>query len=161
MKRWLPAPFISALLWCVWLLLNGTVAPGHVLLGGVLAIALPLATTPFANRHPHLRRPVVAARLVVVVLRDIVVCNLDVARQVLGPESALNPGFVRVPLALTDPYAIAALANIITMTPGTLTADIASDNRSLTIHALHVEDAAALVALIKARYEAPLREIFE
>ena len=86
--------------------------------------------------------------------------NIEVARRILGPESALRPGFVRVPIVLTDPQAIATLAGIITMTPGTLTCAVAPDGRSLLVHALHLEDADALVAEIKSRYEQPLMEIF-
>ena len=62
---------------------------------------------------------------------------------------------------LTDDWAITALAGIITMTPGTLTADVAEDRSYLLIHALHVDDAEAIVASIKTRYEAPLKEIYE
>ena len=97
-------------------------------------------------------------------LRDIVVSNVEVARRVLGPEAALRPVFVWVPLAIRAPHGIVALAGIITLTPGTLSSEITPDRRHLLVHALHCPDAdaeAALVASIKARYEAPLKEIFE
>jgi multicomponent K+:H+ antiporter subunit E len=160
-KRWLPAPIMTAALFVVWLLLNNTVAVGQVLLGAVLAWAIPLLTRSFAGDHPRVRRPRVVVRLGLTVLRDIVVSNLDVARRVLGPERAIRPGWLQVPLDLTDPHAITALAGIITMTPGTLTADIAADGRHLVVHAFHVTDPEAMVRDIKARYEAPLKEIFE
>lgn len=161
MRRLLPGPVLSLTLLAVWLLLNNTVAPGHLLLGAALAVALPLAAAGSIGRRPRLRRPGTIVRLGFVVLRDIVVANVEVARRVLGPETAIRPAFVRVPLALTDPHAIAALGGIITMTPGTLTCDVALDRSSLLVHALHVTDEATLVADIKARYEAPLKEIFE
>jgi multicomponent K+:H+ antiporter subunit E len=47
------------------------------------------------------------------------------------------------------------------MTPGTLSCAIAPDGRALVVHALHLDDAEALVAQIKERYEKPLKEIFE
>jgi multicomponent K+:H+ antiporter subunit E len=159
-KRLLPAPLLSAVLWVAWLLLHDTLAPGQVLLGGALAWALPLALAPWRDPSPRIGRPFAIARLALVVLRDIVVCNVEVARQVLGPESAIHPGFVRLPLALTDAHAITVLATIITMTPGTLSCAVAADRSYLLIHALHLTDEAALVADIKARYETPLREIF-
>jgi multicomponent K+:H+ antiporter subunit E len=107
-----------------------------------------------------LRRPALIAKLALTVLVDIIVSNIEVARRVLGPEAAIHPGFVRVPLALTDEWAIATLAGIITMTPGTLTVDVARDATHLVVHAFHLTDEAKLVASIKARYEAPLREIY-
>ncbi len=161
MRSPLPHPWFSAVLWLVWLALHNTVAPGQVVLGGVLAVAIPWATTRVApGRWPSLHRPGVAARLALIVLADIVASSIEVARRVLGPEAAIRPGFIEVPLVLTDDWAITLLAGIITMTPGTLTADVAPDRSHLLVHALHIDDAAALVASIKSRYEAPLQEIF-
>ena len=66
-----------------------------------------------------------------------------------------------MPLAIRDAHGVATLAGIITMTPGTLSADLTDDRRYLLVHAFNVDDEQALVASIKERYEAPLREIFE
>jgi multicomponent K+:H+ antiporter subunit E len=161
MRHLLPHPWLSLVLWVVWLALNNTVAPAHLVLGAVLALAIPRAATHMADgAWPSLHSPGTAMRLALTVLRDIVVSNIEVARRVLGPVGAIRPGFVEVPLDLTNDWAITTLAGIITMTPGTLTADVAVDRSHLLVHALHVDDAEALVASIKARYETPLKEIF-
>lgn len=160
MRRLVPAPLLSAALWLAWLMLNGSLAPGHLLLGGALAVALPLALARWTQPRPRLRRPAVVLRLVLTVLHDIVVSNVQVARLVLGPEERLRPGYVRVPLDLVDAYAIATLAGIITMTPGTLSCAVAQDRSYLLVHALDLADPAGLAADIKARYERPLLEIF-
>lgn len=161
MKRLLPHPVLSAILWMVWLALHNSVDPAQVLLGAFLAWLLPLASLRLADgRWPPLRRPLVAAKLVATVLYDVVVANIEVARRILGPEAAIEPGFIRVPLDLTDDWAITTLAGIITMTPGTLTAGVAADRSHLLVHAFHVGDGDALVASIKTRYELPLKEIY-
>jgi multicomponent K+:H+ antiporter subunit E len=161
MKRLLPHPLLSLVLWATWLALNNSLAPAQVLLGGLLAWALPLNALRLTDvAWPRLHRPDLALTLALTVLYDIVIANAEVARRVLGPESAIRPGFVRVPLALTDDWAITALAGIVTMTPGTLTADVAVDRTYLLVHAFHVDDAAEIVASIKTRYEAPLLRIF-
>lgn len=160
MRRWLPAPMLSASLWAIWLLLNNTLDPAHMVLGAVLALAIPLYAGRLWPERPRPRRPGMVLRLGLAVLWDIVLSNLEVARRVLGPEARLRPGFVWLPLAVRDPYAIATLAGIITLTPGTLSAELSPDRRHLLIHALHLEDPEALVSTIKARYEAPLLEIF-
>jgi multicomponent K+:H+ antiporter subunit E len=129
-------------------------------LGAVLAWLIPLLLRGRRGESPRVGRPGVALRLALVVLRDIVVSNVEVARRVLGPESAIHPGFVEVPLDLASAQGIALLAAIVTMTPGTLTCDVARDRSCLLVHVLHLTDEAALVADIKARYEAPLLEIF-
>jgi multicomponent K+:H+ antiporter subunit E len=156
-----PHPLLSLLLFAIWPMLAESASAGHLLLAGLLALAIPLAFRRWLGERPlHLRRPGRMLRLAAVVLYDIVRSNFEVTRRVLGPESAIRPAFVRVPLALTDPRAIGTLAAIITMTPGTLTADVAPDGSYLTVHALHVDDADALVASIRDRYERPLLEIF-
>ena len=161
MKRLLPHPLLSLVLWLAWLALNNTVAPAHLLLGAVLACVLPLTGLHLADgTWPRLHRPGVALMLALRVLRDVVVSNMEVTRRVLGPESAIHPGFLRVPLDLTDDWAITTLAGIITMTPGTLTADVAEDRSYLLVHAFHVDDAEAIIASIKTRYERPLKEIY-
>ena len=161
MRRLLPHPWLSLTLWVVWLALNNSVAPAHLALGAMLALVVPLAATHLADgAWPTLRNPHTMLRLVLTVLYDIVVSNIEVARRVLGPAAAIKPGFIEVPLDLTNDWAITALAGIITMTPGTLTADIAVDRSHLLVHALHIDDADAMVASIKSRYETPLKEIF-
>ena len=161
MRRLLPHPLLSLVLWLAWLALNNTVAPAHVLLGALLACVLPLTGLHLADgTWPRLHRPGVALMLALRVLRDVVVSNVEVTRRVLGPESAIRPGFLRVPLDLTDDWAITTLAGIITMTPGTLTADVAEDRSYLLVHAFHVDDAEAIIASIKTRYEKPLKEIY-
>jgi multicomponent K+:H+ antiporter subunit E len=160
-KRWLPAPLLSALLFVVWLLLNNTLDPAQIVLGALLAIVVPRFTDRLRPERPRIRKPLVIARLGLVVLWDIVLSNIEVARRILGPEEAIKPAFVWMPLELTDPHAIVSLAGIITMTPGTLSAELSSDRRYLLVHAFNVDDESALIAQMKARYEAPLKEIFE
>jgi len=66
-----------------------------------------------------------------------------------------------VPLDVRRPRSISLLAGIVTMTPGTLSAELSDDHRHLLVHGLDVDDPQALVAQIKTRYEAPIRELFE
>lgn len=160
-RRLLPHPLLSVVLLAVWLLLHNSLAPGQVVLGALLAVALPRITQPFWADRPLLRRPRTALRLALRVLWDIVVANIAVARLILGPRSALAPRFVDVPLDIRDPYGIIALASIVTLTPGTVSADLNPERTRLLVHGLRVPDPEALVSGIKLRYERPLMEIFE
>lgn len=160
MKRLFPAPILSAVLLLVWLLLNNSASLGQLALGLLFATVVPRFTERFRPDKPRLRRPASMLRLLGIVLWDIVLANFTVARQILGREARLNSRFVWVPLQIRDPHGIIALASIITLTPGTLSADLTEDRRHLLVHALHVDDEAELIAAIKARYEAPLLEIF-
>lgn len=160
-SRLMPAPLLSATLVVVWLVINQSGSLGQWLLGMALAVAIPWFTEPLRTERPVLRRPGLAMKLLARVLRDIVTSNLQVARLILGRESAIEPGFFWLPLSITDPHGIVALAGIITMTPGTLSADLSPDRRYLLIHAFNMDDEAALIESIKTQYEAPLMEIFK
>ena len=161
LRRLLPAPWISGLLLTAWLMLNASLSAGQVALGALLALAIPRMLRRLRPERPTLRQGQVALRLALVVAGDIVLSSIAVGRRILGPEAAIRPRFVWIPLDIRDAHGIVALAGIITMTPGTLSAELADDRRHLLIHAFDVDDEAALVAGIKKRYEAPLRVIFE
>jgi multicomponent K+:H+ antiporter subunit E len=160
MSRWLPHPRLSLVLFLLWLLLAVSVSPGQLLLAAAFAIAIPHFTRPIAPRPFRLGRPGLMARLALVVLWDIVVSNVEVAVRILGPESAIRPRFVWIPLDIRDPAGASTLAGIVTMTPGTVSCDITPGLDFLLVHAFDAPDEAVLAARIKARYEAPLMEIF-
>lgn len=161
MKRLLPSPLLSAALFAAWLALNNSASAGNLVLAALFAVTIPLATAALRSDAPRMTWSAGIARLAAAVLKDIVLSNVAVARRILGPEEAIHPGFVWVPLDIRDPHGIVALASIITMTPGTLSADLSDDRRHLLVHAFNLDDEAALIADIKARYEKPLMEIFE
>jgi multicomponent K+:H+ antiporter subunit E len=160
-SRRLPPVLVGTLL-MMWLLLNNTLAPGHIVLGAVLACGLAWASTRLRPLQPRLRRLHVAAALVLAVLVDIVRSNVAVARIVLGlAGNGWKSGFVDVPLDLRDPHGLAALAVIVTATPGTVWVDLAADGSRLTLHVLDLRDEGKWIEHIKRRYERPLMEIFE
>ena len=120
MRRWLPFPLLTAALLALWLLLTGSMAPGTVILGGVLALGAGKALTALDPPKSRFRRPRAALRLALVVLAEIVRSNWAVARIILLPgRRQRRSGFVRIPLDMRAPYGLAALACIITATPGT------------------------------------------
>ena len=162
-QRLLPSPLTSAALLLAWLMLNASASPGQWLLGALLALVIPGLLAPLRPVRSPVRAWPALLRLVGVVLWDIVRSNIDVARRVLGPDAAIQPRFLWVPIDLQDPLAIVMLGGIVTTTPGTISAEVSDDRRWLLVHALHAPDdeaAAAIAADIKARYEAPLAKVF-
>lgn len=160
--RLLPHPVLSAFLAVLWLLLINDFSLGHVVLGALVGIAVPLVTSAYWPDAPRPRRPATVLGYVAVVLVDIVVSNVEVAYLVLFRRGdTLRSRFVTVPLALKSPEAIAVLAGTITLTPGTVSADLSADGGALLVHCLETEDPDGVVARIKERYEERLREIFE
>lgn len=160
MSHIVPYPITSFTVFAVWLVLNGTLAPAHLVLAVVLAVVLPLASRPFLGDRTRVRAPLAVLRLLFIVLWDIVLSNIVVARLVLGPVERISPGFVRLPLDVEHPYAVSLLASIITMTPGTVSTEVNDARGEILVHALNMPDPDQLVRDIKTRYEAPLKEIF-
>lgn len=160
-RRIFPHPHLTVMLTAVWLLLVNSASAGSVLLGLILGVAIPIMTAAYWPDRPRLRNPLMMAEYVIVVLWDIVVANIAVARIVLFKRNEdMNPAWVCVPLELTSPEAITVLAGTITMTPGTVTAMLAADNRCLLVHCLDADDPDAVRDEIKSRYERRLMEIF-
>ena len=162
MRRLLPFPLAAAGLFSLWLLLNQTLSWGHILLGGAVALAGGWALAALQPPRAHVRRLGAILRLSSLVLPDIVRSNIEVGSIILGlVRRERRSGFVHIPLDLSDPYGLAALACIITSTPGTLWVSFDAAKRILVIHVLDLIDEREWVHTIKVRYEQLLLEIFE
>jgi len=159
-KGLLPHPALSVVLLVSWLFLANSIHPRLVLLGAVWAVVIPLVTRGFMPASPKVRWGALL-RFLPVFLWDVMVANIAVAGLILSFGRATRPSWIVVPLDVTNPYAITTLANVISLTPGTVSAALGPDRRSLLVHVLDTADPVAEVAKIKSRYEAPMKEIFE
>lgn len=158
----LPEPLTSAALLGLWLALARGVSAGQLLLGVGLALGVPLLTSNLRPTIVRVRRPLVVVRFILSVGRDVLASNFEVAWSVVTwrwqrPDSR----FVIVPLELRDPTGLTALAMVTTVVPGTVWSEIALDRSAVLLHVWDVGDESAFIARFKARYEGPLREIFE
>ena len=160
MRILFPMPWQSIVLFTVWLLLNESIAPGHLVLAAFLAIGIPQLLRGTQDHPFRIQKPMLAVMYALKVLGDIVSANFEVAVQVLGPSRRLQPGFLAIPLDITGDFPITLLASTISLTPGTVSAEVSSDQKWLYVHALHLVDETASIREIKKRYEQPLKEIF-
>ncbi|MEX0924236.1 MAG: Na+/H+ antiporter subunit E [Rhodovibrionaceae bacterium] len=162
LRKLLPHPLLTLLLTAVWIMLLNSVSLGGLLLGLILGLLIPLYTAAYWPNRPRLRNPLMIVEYILVVLLDIVIANVVVAKTILFKRnSAMKSGFVAVPLDLRTPEAITVLAGTITMTPGTVSSDLSADGRSLLVHHLDAPNSDELRDTIKQRYERRLKEIFE
>ncbi len=161
-RRLLPHPLLTVTLTIVWCLLNNVLGLGTVVFGLILGILIPIATAAYWPDRPPVARPIKMVLYCLIVMRDIVISNVTVAGLILfRPERRLQPEWIVIPLDLRTPEAITILAGTITLTPGTLSADLSADGSALLIHAFHAPDVDAVRDDIKSRYERRLKEIFE
>lgn len=155
-------PMLWVLLTLMWLLLYQSAAPGHWLLGALVAY---VAVSLYAFLQPPIRllhRFRALVELIAIVLFDIVRSNIDVARIVVRVRSyRQTSAFLDVPLRTRSPAALAVLACIVTSNPGTVWGRYDAEANVLTMHILDLIDEDEWTRTIKYRYERLLMEIFE
>lgn len=161
--RWLlPHPLITLLLALVWVILQNSVSLGMAVFGLILGVVIPLGTSvwwPETPKRFHLGRMITYS---LIVLWDIMVANVQVAWIVMTRSNAsLRPAWIVIPLELRQPEAITVLAGTITLTPGTVSADLSDEGHSLLVHVLDTDDPDSVRDEIKQRYERRLQEIFK
>ncbi|MGE0774782.1 MAG: Na+/H+ antiporter subunit E [Sphingomonadaceae bacterium] len=161
LKKLFPHPGLTVLLIAVWLLMANSVSVGGLIIAIFLGTLIPIFTAPFWPDRPRLHFGWPIVEYLFVVIGDIVVANFQVARIILFRRNRdLRSRWLVIPLELRSTEAITMLAGTISLTPGTVTADVSADGRFLLVHSLDVADEAAEVARIKQRYEAKLQRIF-
>jgi len=164
--RNIPLQFLN--LWLtlmlIWVIANGTLAPDTLIAGVVITAAIALAFASFARVYSVIRwSPKVIFYYLMylgVFLTELTKANLNVMRLVFSPRIEIEPGIVEIKTELKSPIGRLALANSITLTPGTLVVDIKGD--SLFIHWINVSatDPVAATEEISARFEKYLKVIY-
>jgi multicomponent Na+:H+ antiporter subunit E len=162
----LPLQFLN--LWLtlllIWLMANGTLASDTVLTGVVITAAIALAFSAFSRVYSVVRwspRVIYTYLLYLgVFLYELVKANLNVMRYVFSPNIDIHPGIVEIKTQLQSPMGRLALANSITLTPGTLVVDMRGD--SLFIHWINVTatDPVAATREVAGRFEKYLKVIY-
>lgn len=154
-------PGTFAFLVFAWVAVTGEISVANLLEGAVLAGLLVLLLRVPLRRRFRLGKVPKALGLLLYFLKEILLSNAAVARSLLSPVSSLSPGIVAVPLDLKSDAGITVLANLITLTPGTLSLDVSPDRKTLFVHALHVEDPDAFRREVKEGFERRVKEVFE
>jgi multicomponent Na+:H+ antiporter subunit E len=155
------ALFVHAVIILAFMLLTGLDAPLAFGMGFVLGAALLSLIPGFSGSLRYGVRLYRIGKLFVVFLREFALSVFRVARLVLTPKMQFSPGIFHFPLRLTRDAEITLLANLITLTPGTLTVDVSADRRHLLVHAVDCPDPDAARADIANGFERLIREAFQ
>lgn len=150
----------STVLALLWLAITGSFTVPNFVLGLlVAAVALSLTRTrPLYEQAVRVRRLVGLSLLFV---RELIVSAWRVARLVVSPRMDLKPGIFAYPLKARTDFEISLLANLITLTPGTLSVDVSADRRMLFVHAIDCSDVAQTIREIESGFERRIRETFQ
>src|SRR5690606_34555437 len=133
-RRWLPHPALSAFMWVLWLLMVNEFSAGHIVLCAILAWLIPFLTHSFWPDATTLRTPLLPLLFRLLVLWYIVVPDVILKLCVLEQMKKLHPAFLTQPLDIKEDFTTSLLASTISLTPGTVSADLSADRSALLIH---------------------------
>ncbi len=105
------------------------------------------------------RRLVAVGMLAAIFLRELVASSVAVARAVFARDPHVSPAIIAIPIDLRTDLAIASLANLVSLTPGTTSLHVSEDRSTLYVHCLDAPSAQEVATSIKATFEHYLREI--
>lgn len=143
----------------IWVFMTGGLTAANFVLGWVIGYTILL----FIRSPASLPRYFVKSRLLVLFaaffLKELVLSSLRIAWDVLTPRHFARPGIVAFPLAARTDLEITLLANLITLTPGTLSVAVSEDRQTLFIHAMYIDDPESVRAEIKNGFERRVLEL--
>jgi len=151
----------------VWVLLTATLEPVSLIAGMIVAFLVMLSSADFFTDYPNKwfepKRYFYFFKFLAIFLWECILANFDVAFRVMQPKMPINPGIVKVKTRLKTEMALTALANSITLTPGTFTVDIDQEKGFLYIHWISVKDKDMVKAtnIIVKRFEDIIAKVFE
>ena len=159
---------LNLLLALLWAAITGTVTLPNLVIGfGVGMVVLALVGRALTDRSPsdrtgsdagYLIRLFRGVGLALFFIRELLISSLRVAWDVLTPGHQ-RPAIVAVPLEVKTDAEITLLANLVSLTPGTLSLDVSSDKKTLFVHAMYVTDPEALKRSIKRDFERRIKEV--
>ena len=146
----------------VWAAISGAFSGLNLLLGAAIAAVAVLMLRGSLAQGRSLRRLRSVISLALMFLYQLVASAVRVAIVVLTPDmkSVLRPAIIAFPLSVRSDAEITLLANLITLTPGTLSVDVSEDRSLLYVHTLTLDTREALIAEIASGFEAKVREVY-
>lgn len=149
---------MNLLLTFVWVALTGRLLFVNFAFGFILAFIIMWVTERRGDRGYFNRIPKIISFTLFFIF-ELVKANLEVAFHVVSPRLRMKPGIVAIPLNVTTDFEITLLANLITLTPGTLSLDVSDDKKVLYVHSLNIKDRDQFIASIKDGFEKRILEI--
>lgn len=150
---------LNLLLAMIWAMLSNSWTFLDLSIGYFIGLILLYVFRKFLPTAFYMKRVIAVVKLILLFLKELVLSNVSVVKQVLSPKLNIKPGIFALPTELKTRFEITTLANLISLTPGTLTVDVSHDNSTLYIHAIDVPDTEAAIKAIKDSFEKQIMEV--
>lgn len=146
-----------------WAAATGSFSLPNLLLGAVVAAAGLFVVRHYVTRPNLLPRALRIIALAVTFVRELILSAMRVARLVIRPDlnTHIRPALIAFPLTAKTDAEITLLANLLTLTPGTLSVDVSDDRQYLFIHAIHLTDRDAFIKELAEGFERQVMEAFQ
>ncbi|MEO9077572.1 MAG: Na+/H+ antiporter subunit E [Gelidibacter sp.] len=149
----------NILLTLVWVALTGSIAFLNFVFGFVISFAILWVITVDRGEAKYFKILPKLVAFLFFFLYELIKANIQVAYGVITPKFYMTPGIVRVPLDAKTDIEITLLANLISLTPGTLSLDVSDDKKVLYVHSMYISDKEEFINGIKSGFERRLLEI--
>lgn len=149
----------NILLAFAWMLLTGDSSAPSFISGLVVGYLILWMSRPAFGKDSYFSKIPQVAGFLLYFLKELIVANLRVAYDILTPENYMTPGIVEVPLDVESDLEITLFANLVTLTPGTLSLDVSKDRKTLYVHAMYLDDPEQFRRELKEGLEKRLIEI--
>jgi multicomponent Na+:H+ antiporter subunit E len=148
------------LLALIWVIATGVATAENFIFGFLIGLGiLWITTTKKSDRKYFVILPKLCYFLLFLIWK-LILSNISTVKESLYSKTKLEPAIVRVPLTLTDEFLIATLANLVSLTPGTMVMDVSDDNKVMYVHVMHLVDKDKFIREVKEEFENKLIEIF-
>jgi multicomponent Na+:H+ antiporter subunit E len=143
----------------LWMFLQVSFSAQTFVIGYLLGLIVMIGMRRFFKDRFYLHRVWAVTYLFLLFLKELVKANIDVIKLVLRPKLNIRPGIFALETELKSDWEVTLLANLITLTPGTLVVDVSDDNKTLYIHAIDIADVGETVDSIKDSFEKAIMEV--
>lgn len=143
----------------IWMFLKNDYSSSTFFVGYILGLLILLMYRRFFHERFYLSRVIAVISLIMLFLKELVLSNISVLKHVLKPKLDIKPGIFALETELTKDWEITILANLITLTPGTLVVDVSLDSKILYIHAIDIQEKHEAIDSIKNSFERAIKEV--
>lgn len=142
-----------------WMFLQNSWTVVTAFMGYLLGLLIIFTFRRFFAQPFYLKNIFAVVKLLLIFIKELFLSNLAVVKIVLHPKQNMQPGIFALPVEVEKDWEITVLANLITLTPGTLVLDISDDNKYLFVHAIDLPDVTEAIHGIKHSFERVIMEV--
>ncbi|SEA95784.1 multicomponent Na+:H+ antiporter subunit E [Thalassobacillus cyri] len=150
---------INIVIALMWMFLSESYTFSTFLVGYLLGILLLFVLQRFIPDSFYMDRVIKVIKLIVLFIKELTLSNIEIVKLVYKPKLDIEPGIFALPTELKSNWEITLLANLISLTPGTLSIAVSEDNSKIYIHAIDIPDVVESINDIKETFEKAIMEV--